>query len=155
MECDVKLTADEFKEVHNALYHLNCLDDKKVDEQVDKIRTALASAYEQEHNAYKYKTDEADKIAKEFNLTSIWSVEKAHSLADTAPWQAQRVSYTNHWGDKEIIVDIDKTVNITWLDLWIAADKAITLSGDHHHIFVESFTPNSNMPGTLTLSTGS
>jgi hypothetical protein len=42
-----------------------------------------------------------------------------------------------------------------WTDLWKAADQAIKLSGDGHHIFIEDFTQSKTRDFELCLSTGS
>jgi hypothetical protein len=66
------------------------------------------------------------------------------------PFAASEMIYRAHWGAKSVVVPIAGT---TWLDLWRAADCAIKLSGDSHHIFIEDF--QINLQGQLELSTGS
>lgn len=48
--------------------------------------------------------------------------------------------YDNFWGEGS---EYRKTIdNPTWADVFKAADESIEVTGDHHHIFLESISYN-------------
>lgn len=92
------------------------------------------------------------EIAESNDFKSIWSLYETYPFdAAEIPYpNARKVRYTMHWGDRPIDVCI-KGIG-TWVDLWRAADEAIKLSGDDHHVFIEGFDDKGD---TLVLWTGS
>lgn len=155
MNCDVTLTAEEFKVLHNSLCDLNRFSQfKEIEEIVERIRkVALKSAYEQDNRAFESKHDYFYSVQKEMKFRSIWSVYEITDFYKDHPWpQARDIVYDNHWGERDIIQPIEGT---RWIDLYRAADLAIQASGDSHHCFIESFTPIQDSPELLRLSTGS
>lgn len=151
MNCDVTLTAEEFKNLHNALWRLGNIQDPMVEEQVSIIRSALEGAYAQEGEAFDRKMNHFSEMAAEHGLTSTWSIYEIDDLNAKHPYVgADMLIYTDHSGKVKYIgrsIEGD-----TWLDLYRAADLAIADSGDDHHIFIEAFTQEGS---TLRLSTGS
>lgn len=158
MNCDVTLTAEEFKVLHNSLCDLNRFCQfKEIDEIVDRIRrVALKSAYEQDNRSFEAKHDYYNEYRQLYKLRAIWSIyelDPAKGFDSVDPYTgAEYIVYDNHWGDSEVVRKIEGP---TWGDLYRAADAAITASGDEHHVFIESFTPINGRPGHLRLTTGS
>lgn len=158
MNCDVTLTAEEFKVLHNSLCDLNRFCQfKEIDEIVERIRkVALKSAYEQDNRAFESKHDYFYQFKEDNQLRSTWSVYELPApggFSQDHPWpDARYIVYDNHWGERDVRQPIEGT---TWADLYRAADRAIQASGDTHHCFIESFTPIQDTPGCLRLSTGS
>ena len=158
MNGPVTLSAEEFKVLHNSLCDLNRFCQfKEIDEIVDRIRrVALKSAYEQDNRTFETKHDYYREYQELHRLRAIWSVyeldpEKGFDSVD--PYRdSEYIVYDNHWGDNEVVIKIEGP---TWGDLYRAADLAIQKSGDNHHTFIESFTPITDKPGHLRLSTGS
>jgi hypothetical protein len=93
-------------------------------------------------------------VQKKHGLSSIWSIFDVGVDCDT-PHQfdgATHVRYACHWGEAgEVVVPIEGS---TWLDLYRAADAAISSSGDSHHAFIEGFRADGES-GVLDLVTGS
>ena len=159
MNCDVKLTADEFKVLHNSLYDLNQLayyhHVPKVEEIVERIRkVALKSAYEQENQDFDRKQREYQHWQQHYGLRSTWSLYQVNLMTTCHPYtDAEYVVYDEHWGDSgEVVQKIDGR---DWNALYRAADAAIQASGDTHHCFIESFSAMEDKPGHLRLHTGS
>lgn len=165
MNCDVTLTAEEFKTIHNALWELDCvtrtLEDLlkpelyiKLASAGRKIREGLQGAYEQEGADFKRKSAHYDSVKQDLGLRhSEWSCYEAADLNDRHPFAgATTVCYKDHWGDKPVAVTINGS---TWAALWVAADAAIRDSDDGHHVFIERFRPSKENPELLYLSTGS
>lgn len=101
-------------------------------------------SFEAKHNYF------AD-IRDNYNFTSIWSMYEVHSIEDKVNFDScELVSYTNHWG-KPVEVKLPEG-ELSWLDLWKAADECVVLSGDAHHVFIEGFKQED---GKLELITGS
>lgn len=78
-------------------------------------------------------------VQAENNFKAVWSLltQDVVDFKQPHPYKdAKYLSYTIHWGNHAVKVDIEGE---TWLDLYRAADKAIELSGDCHHIFIEQF----------------
>lgn len=159
MNCSPTLSAEEFKVLHNTLWELSNIDNPKVAELVERIRSqALAGAYEQDNRAFERKHDIYRKVQKHWGFKTIWSLYEVEDLEAQHPFAgAAQVAYVDHWGDEPVFVEI-KTEGAgsgTWIDLWRAADEAIQRSGDQHHVFIEQFRPNPKNPQQLLLSTGS
>ena len=161
MNTSPTLTAEEFKDIHNAkcelhgiLQSLEGVVHPKLQERFDKalgkINAALKNAYAQDDEAAKKKSAHYDEISAKYEFTSVWSVFEVSDL--NAPLvTATHLVYKDHWGKEPVVVPINGN---TWVDLWRAADAAIEQSGDNHHIFIEGFHPGVK-PGFLVLSTGS
>lgn len=157
MNCDVTLTKEEFKVLHNSLCDLDRFCQfKEIEEIVTRIRrVALKSAYAQDEEAFDRQHTYFESFREANGLRAIWSIYELdeHGFLDLHPFEgATHVLYDSHWGQADSEVEID---GCTWADLYRAADKAITKSGDTHHCFIESFTPIQDKPGHLRLSTGS
>jgi len=158
MNTAVTLTADEFKVLHNSLYDLNQLayyhHVPKVEEIVERIRkVALKSAYEQDQADFDRKHREYQHWQQHYGLRSTWSMYQVNLMTTCHPYKdATHVVYDEHWGDKEVVVEIDGK---DWNALYRAADAAIQQSGDSHHCFIESFSTTEDKPGHLRLHTGS
>lgn len=151
MNCNVTLTAEEFKNLHNALWRLGNIQDPIVEEQVSIIRGALEGAYQQELEDSDRRYAHYDSVREKLGMNAIWSMYEVDDLNAKHPYVgADMLIYTDHSGKVKYIgrsIEGD-----TWLDLYRAADLAITDSGDDHHIFIEAFTQQGS---TLKLSTGS
>lgn len=157
MEGPVTLTADEFKEIHNALYDfrgLNNILEDAIKEQTylklraveNRIRAALNGAYVQEAAIFKDKHRYYDGVQAEKKFNSCWSIYEAGVLNREHPYQgAKYMSYLNQ------CVDIKGP---QWIDLWEAADWLIKKSNDYH-IYIEGFEQTEINPEMLFLTTGS
>lgn len=149
MNCNVTLTADEFKTIHNTLWAMEYdgMDSKTA---AEKIRKALAGAYEQEQKSFENKSDHYEQVKQDLGLNSIWSIYEVDNLNDRFPFEGvTRVVYKDHWGNKEVSSVINGS---TWAALYVAANACIRDSGDSHHVFIEEFK---QFGDTLILSTGS
>ena len=130
MNTSVTLTADEFRQIHNALCFANS---KSIEETVETIRAALAGAYQQEEADFDSKMDYYRRFQDDNNLEAIWSIYeleehgflKDHPYPDTA--------FVCYQGGHVPVF------GATWGDIYRAADWAIRNSGDSHHIFIEGF----------------
>lgn len=158
------LTADQFKQVHNALCNLDTVLSKlsgvvadqisaQLNEAIEDIRGALVDAYSQEDAAYnaRYTHYDDQKVLNGIKH-SQWSMYEVTDM--TAPHSysgADRVVYKDNWG-KPVSVSIRGN---TWAALWRAADECISTSGDNHHVFIEAFRVDPKDCRTLILHTGS
>jgi hypothetical protein len=152
MNCDVTLTAEEFKTLHNALYALDCLHNDKVSEQVEIIRGALRGAYDQESAVFDRKYAHYDSVRKDLGLNAIWSMYEIDNLNERHPFPSDAfVVYKNHWGEnKQVHCAV---YGGTWAAVYVAANACIRDSGDEHHVFIEQFElKNGN---ELHMTTGS
>ena len=165
MYCDVKLTALEFKTIHNALCDLDQIKRQledilkpelytKLVKVSNNIRTGLESAYEQERADFDRKSKHYDSVKQDLGIRgSEWSCYEAADLNDRHPYAgATVVCYKDHWGDKPVSAAINGS---TWAALWVAANACIRDSQDEHHVFIERFRPSKENPEVLYLSTGS
>lgn len=159
MYCNPTLTSQEFSDVHNALYYLrNLTSEVKCQNQstelnkiIGLLEQGLKGAYQQDTAACERKNAHYDSMAEIHKLSTHWSLNEVEDLTSAHSFAgATELIYVNHWGTKPITVAI---AGSTWIDLWLAAEAAIVLSGDHHHIFVEGF--KFNHCGQLELATGS
>jgi len=153
MYCDITLTKDEFKVIHNTLWELQ-YQGLNGEKGTERIREALKSAYQQESEAFNRKWKQYDHWKNHYGLTSTWSLYEVENMTLCHPFkEAEYVVYDEHWGDSGEVVS--KIQGRDWNALYRAADSAIRDSGDGHHCFIESFSPIEHRPGYLRLSTGS
>lgn len=156
MYCNVTLTAEEFKVLHNSLCDLNRFCQfQEIEEIVERIRkVALKSAYEQDNQAFESKHDQYHHWQQHYGLKSIWSLYEVENMTLCHPYKdAEYVVYDQHWGEGGEVVR--KIEGKDWNSLYRAADAAIQASGDDHHVFIEAFRPIEGRPGHLSLYTGS
>ena len=152
MNCDVTVTKDEFKAIHNTLWELQYQGLDGVT-GAERIREALKSAYEQDQADFDRKHREYQHWQQHYGLRSTWSLYQVNLMTTCHAYKdATHVVYDEHWGDKEVVVKIEGK---DWNALYRAADAAIQQSGDSHHCFIESFSTTVDKPGHLRLHTGS
>ena len=158
MHTDVKITAQDFGEIHNTLWLMDQLSRRlggnEADELaglVESMRGSLKDAYRQDDAEFNRLNDMYQQIADGSGYAhSIWSMYEVKNFAEV-PWpDAARLIYRNHWGEP---VEVEIAAP-DWHALWAAADAAIRRSGDRHHIYIENIQPTDE-PGVLELSTGS
>lgn len=151
MNCDVTISKEDFKTIHNTLWELDCINDTRVRALVERIRTVLADAYQQDDTAFDRKMQYFETVKKGAGLTSTWSIYEVTDMTEPHPYNcADTVVYTDHWGDGPVEEPI---TGQTWADLYAAADRCIQQSGDGHHVFIEAF--EFVTPTKLRLTTGS
>ena len=92
-----------------------------------------------------------DDYQGQHKLLSVWSMYNVDNFDDVSGIAGKQLVYAEHWGDDEIRVDLPQG-DLTWGQLWAAADRAIRLSGDHHHVFIEQLDVRG---GNVVLRTGS
>ena len=165
MNCDVTLTAEEFKTIHNALCQMRTVHQSlqsvirepildKFSAAIRDMEKGFKGAYEQDNQAFDSKWNHYDSVKSDLGLRTSWSLYEVENLSQRHSFpDATYVVYDQHWGESGEVV---KAINgSTWAALWVAADAAIRDSGDGHHCFIESFTPIEDKPGHLRLHTGS
>ena len=87
--------------------------------------------WEQEANHF-------DEFCDQHELKSFWSCYGLGIRMDKPvpfPVEGKTIVYERHWGTSTIKVKIEGQM---WGDLYIAADRAIRLSGDDHHVYIEN-----------------
>lgn len=153
MNCNPTITAESFKTIHNALCSLDSIENEKVAQLVEEMRSALAGAYEQDNSAFEIKMDYFDRVREELGLSATWSMYEVDNLSDRHPYQGATTVVYKDWNtDKDVVVQIN---GLTWAALYVSANAAINNSTDNHHTFIEGFTQSSIDPTILFLSTGS
>ena len=152
MNCDVTITAEDFKTIHNTLWELEY---QGLDGVVgaERIRAALQAAYAQDNTAFERKHDHYHTVQQQLGLKTIWSIYEVSDLNQPHPHvNAAEICYRDHWGDSAVYETIPGP---TWRDLYRAADRCIQRSGDGHHVFIEGFETVADQPHQLRLTTGS
>jgi hypothetical protein len=151
----VKLRGEDFKILHNTLCDLrnlvsrmeqSMIKTQEFDRIIEGFQMGLRDAYEQDNSSFDLKMDYYGEFQRQNGLAAIWSVYDlpAHGFLSDHPFPSDAfVVYQGHhvpvYGE-------------TWADVYRAADRAIELSGDGHHIFIEHFEQVGN---ELRLTTGS
>ena len=142
MQGPITLTAEEFTQIHNALWNLSDLNNRL--EEVLKehlylanrkvehtIRDALANAYKQEEAIFKEKTRYFNQVRNTHNFASLWSMFEVDHMTDPHPYtNAKWVGYEGHQAEIK---------GSWWIDLWDATDRALKAAGEQHYIYIESF----------------
>lgn len=153
----VTLRGEDFRTVHNTLCDLRTVQQRLTgvisNDLADQLQgvilgfeQGLRNAYEQDEAQFDSKMDYYSDFKSENGLRSIWSVYDlpAHGFLSDHPFSSDAfVVYQGHHVP---------VYGSTWGDVYRAADRAIELSGDGHHIFIEHFEQVGN---ELRLTTGS
>jgi hypothetical protein len=155
----VTLRGEDFKILHNTLCDLrnlvrrmesSMIKTAEFDRIIEGLEMGLKNAYEQDEDAFDRKMDYYRQHQENSGYGSIWSiysVDEDSGFFNLHPWQGASV-----------LVYQGTTVKIpgpTWGDLYRAADEAIDLSKDDHHIFIEGFGKYATDNSILELTTGS
>ena len=134
MNTAVTLTAEQFRQIHNALCFAHA---DGIQKTVETIREALANAYAQEHAAFDRKHRHYRTVREKHGLKSTWSLYEVEDLDSPHPYPGSSfVIYNDHWGDKPMHAAV---WGPNWTDIYKAADACIQESGDGHHVFIEAF----------------
>jgi hypothetical protein len=88
-------------------------------------------------------------VQERFEMRSMWSDYSVEEMGAKHNYFGKTLVYKDHWGKQPVTVRVEGD---TMVDLWKAADAAIRLSGDQHHIFIEKIEL---IGDTLVLTTGS
>jgi len=164
MLCDAKLTAKEFSNVHNALCDLTRLAQSMesfvhpnfyltLTKSIAEIRQALAPSYKREDDIATARSNHYTDLQNQHGLSTIWAINSVDNLYDKHPYVgATKVCYNDYWGSSNPVEIVEPILGDKWIDLYVAADKAIEKSGDDHHVFIEAFM---HVGDELVLSTGS
>jgi len=157
---DYSLSKEEYEALHNARCKAHAL--------VSSLSKILSPLYAKDlhdiSDLLNHGLARIDQKVEEEEAASYIAAEEIGKKAGIkiARWSAGQVNFEEvpFPGVKVMVYDAHHkivTVNIPnngrWIDLWKAADEAILLSGDDHHIFVESFKQIS--PTEIELGTGS
>lgn len=99
---------------------------------------------EAEHRAYEREADIVDQLGSTLDIRACtWSMGNKKLLANERFAEGEvRFDYDGGWGGE---VKGEVLTNPTYQDLWRAADRAVLLSGDSHHCFLEA----ARLAGTL------
>jgi hypothetical protein len=151
----VTLRGEDFKIIHNTLCDLRNLVSRmessmiktsEFDRIIEGFEMGLKDAYAQDNDQFDRKMDYYSEFQRQNGLSTIWSVYDlpAHGFLSDHPFPSD--AFVVYQG-KQVPV-----YGQTWGDVYRAADLAIELSGDDHHIFIEHFERVGN---ELRLITGS
>lgn len=112
------------------------------------------AALQAEQDEFDDQYDKFSELGEKHNFNhSTWSMYEITNMQEIPFPEAKKVKYRDWETDKPIYVDLPQ--NATWMDLWKAADTAMALSGDDHHIFIEAFIPLKKDKTVLELHCGS
>lgn len=165
MQTSPTLSKNEFSDVHNAKCKLYSLLQKlngvvhssiqqELEEAISLFERGLESAYKAEDEAADAAEAAADRVKKNLKLkNSVWAMPEVLFFDEPHRWPGRdTLRYCTLWGSSDVVVKINGP---TWADLWVAADAAIRLSGDDHHVFIEDFDESTTNSSELILQTGS
>jgi hypothetical protein len=94
------------------------------------------------------------KIRDAYGFKTTWSIFEVRDFTQTPEEDALRIHYPRENGFGRSASAPLAINNLTWLDLWRAADHCIVRSGDQHHRFIEGLDYKA-LDRTFLLITGS
>jgi hypothetical protein len=156
------MTPNEVKVIHNGLSNLttaiNELEDiihptlmKRLREAKCSIAKGFKPIRDQADKEFDDKANLFDEIKMKNKFSSVWSIYEVNNIygySDITVGEDAALVYHN------VSVRLPAG-QLTWFELWKAADEVITMSGDDHHLFIESFRQSSISPTIVLLGTGS
>lgn len=100
----------------------------------------LKAWHAEEHNKWERTQDSIRDVGNTLGIESVWFSMDNHAidklLQNGIVFSGEvRFDYDGGWGNA---VAGEVLTNPTYQDLWKAADRAVTMSGDSHHVFLES-----------------
>jgi len=155
------MTPNEVKVIHNGLSNLTTAINELEDiihptlmKQLREAKCSIAKGFkpirDQADKEFDDKANLFDDIKMKNKFSSVWSiyeVDNIYGYSDITVGEDAALVYHN--------VSVRLPVGqLTWFELWKAADDAIVMSRDDH-IFIESFTQSSISPTIILLGTGS
>ena len=160
------ITWESYNQINNGRIELRQAIQKLKDVVHPDLLDQLVTAEQQMHQGLRPVFDEIEAEAQRWEEhvdfveklygpfpNSYWSMREVPDLLEHHPFEgAWVVRYSESWSHEVHNVPIQGN---KWVDLWIAANEAMRLSGDDHHIFIESLYPLDDAPGVLELVTGS
>jgi hypothetical protein len=156
------MTPNEVKVIHNGLCDLTTAINELEDiihptlmKQLREAKCSIAKGFkpirDQADKEFDDKANLFDQIKMKNKFSSVWSiyeVDNIYGYSDITVGEDAALVYQN------VSVRLPAG-QLTWFELWKAADEAITMSQDDHHLFIESFTQSSISPTIILLGTGS
>jgi hypothetical protein len=156
------MTPNEVKVIHNGLCNLTTAINELEDiihptlmKQLREAKCSIAKGFkpirDQADKEFDDKANLFDEIKMENKFTTVWSiyeVDNIYGYSGIVAEEGTALAYLN--------VSIPLPAGqLTWFELWKAANEAVVMTGDDHHCFIESFTQSSISPTTILLGTGS
>jgi len=133
-----------FHAFKSKLEHMSPVIQKEFDALADAVRILFKEQSDKDAKEHTAKYEFFDKIQEENNLHSTWSIYEIDDIHAKFGY-VQELTYLSE----------TEAVNrdVTYLELWVIADRLMRASGDHHHVFIEAFVCRGN--DNYELSTGS
>lgn len=125
-----------------------------IEVMISKTDSYLKPIREEDDKRWEKNQEALDAISSQNQFKSVWSMSniEATQINELTP-EITEIIYES-WGPTQVH-KFDKPTQLTWLEFWKLADNLIKLSGDNHHIFIESLEPVKGKPGKYKLWTGS
>ena len=139
---EFKITVEDFKNIHDGIYHLRRVRESTMDVLNDKVISDIQKAlnllvkgtksvYDQESKYFDDKMDYFARVQEDNGFQSIWSINKVDDINALSGYTGPRVKVNGE-------IFLLKTSAPSWLELWEVVDHAIVTQKDHHY-FVEQF----------------
>jgi hypothetical protein len=163
------ISAKQLSGIHNGLSKLHfVIEDlenivspvivERLKQSFESIQESVEEALKKEDEAFENRRKHFQEMANLHNINnSIWSIFEVENLNNPHNFKNfTNIVYIPQRGMNEIKINKILTPKQAplWIHLFKAADHLIQLSGDNHHVFIESFAFNENT-GALELQTGS
>jgi hypothetical protein len=156
------MTPNEVKVIHNGLSNLTTAINELEDiihptlmKQLREAKCSIAKGFkpirDQADKEFYQKAELFDNIKMENKFITVWSiyeVDNIYGYSDITVGEDAALVYHN------VSVRLPAG-QLTWFELWKAANEAVVMTGDDHHCFIESFQQSSISPTIVLLGTGS
>jgi len=158
------LTKEEQESIHNGICRLESaiqeLEDvlsPRLINTLQKARQGIEKGFKnvrlQEAEWFNTQMDVFEQIRMANGLHTTWSIFEVENIYDDSKIRGTTLVFEGWESDAEVPIT-SNPINgeVSWMHLWMAADKAIQESNDHH-TFIEKFIPMSD--GRVRLICGS
>lgn len=119
-----------FHAFKSKLEHMSPAVQKEFDALSDAVRLLFKEQGEKDDKAHSAKYDFFDELQTKHNLKTVWSLYEIEDINANFGY----VSVLKY-------LDVSEAVGreVTYMELWLIADRLIRASGDWHHSFIEAF----------------
>jgi len=145
---------EQFKKKYTGILGVEVLRDfdnalKYLTDAHKPIRAVESERSENRHAHY-------EAMREHYNLTAVWSMYEYPRLDDNVDAEFADITSILYHLNEVPVIKRPEHPWLRWTDVYEACDKAIQLSNDTHHIYIEYLYQDDNDPkGLYRLQTGS
>lgn len=158
----ITIDRQQQRDLHNARCYFEsaierCNDERLIgtlQKALDVFKSAHDPIRTEENARFDARFEHYETKRKQYKFKSVWSIFEVPDVEYEVTPDLVDITHVKYYNQ---LVAVEKgNGQLTWVDLWRAANEAIIASGDLNHVYVEAFYQRAEDPkGVYQLVTGS